>query len=215
MKDKICYFCGIQGADTREEIPPRCFFPKGHTESIIKIPAHMKCNQAWQGSIEYARNLFCGINTSNCLARDLFSTKVIRSLRRNPPLRLQMLKDLRENIELYSPGGIYLRSTPGICINTNLLDQFISHVIRGLYFHHTGQPLPKGINVTWQVQQDHPGPERLWFTRLPITIVHPAIFRYRHIILGDNPGWSAWVLGFYELNTCTVLAVTGKDRQNA
>lgn len=84
---KICYFCGQEGAETKEDIPPKCFFPEGQRQNLIKIPAHIKCNQEWGNTIEYFRNLLCGLSPSIPAAQHLSATKIARSLKRNQPLQ--------------------------------------------------------------------------------------------------------------------------------
>ncbi|MBL7130892.1 MAG: hypothetical protein ISS45_05785 [Candidatus Omnitrophica bacterium] len=204
----ICYFCGEGNANTKEDIPPRSLFPKGHGCELIKVPAHLKCNQEWGDSIEYVRNLLSGLSPFNPTARNLFEKRV-RSLDRKPPLRLKMVNELRRKIDIYSQGGIYLGSQPGVQINSNLMNQFVSHMVKGLYYHHKNNILPKGATINWRIQPRDEAPD--WISRLPIIMVHPEVFRYRYSILDDHPEWSTWILGFYDLSIGTIMAISGRN----
>ena len=210
----ICYFCGKDGADTDEEIPPRCFFPKGECQNIIKVPAHLKCNQEWGDSIEYLRNQLAGVSAqTNKSAHSILTTKGKRSLQRNQPLLSKIISGLRRKIEIFSPAGIYLGSKPGIELDKGLLRKFVIHMVRGLYYHHTRSVLPEGTNITWKVQPTGEAPE--WITKSPIIEIHKDVFRYRYKIIDDHPEWSTWILGFYELSVGTILAITGNEQKDA
>jgi hypothetical protein len=206
----ICYFCGVEGADTKEDIPPKCFFPKGQRDGIIKVPAHLSCNQDWEDAIEYFRNLFSGLSPYNSIAKSLFKTKGKRSLIRNYPLRTKMLSELRNKIDIYSRGGIFLKSQPGVQVDSNLTCKLVNHITRGLYYHHKDNVLPKESEIKWKVQPIDSAPK--WIQSLPTTIIHPKIFRYRYAIIDKHPEWSTWLLGFYDLSIGTILAITGNEK---
>lgn len=208
----ICYLCGQEGADTKENIPPRCFFPQGERDKIIKVPAHFKCNQEWGDAIEYFRNQLVGISAmTNPTAHSILTTKGTRSLRRNQPLLRKIIGDLRRKIDICTPGGIYLRTQPGIKIDSGLLKKFVIHMVRGLYYYHKGSVLPEGTNITWKIQPSGVAPE--WISRLPIIEVHQDVFKYRYKIIDDHPEWSTWVLGFYEVSLGTILVITGNEQK--
>lgn len=204
-------FCPAKGADTKEDIPPKCFFQEDQRQNLIKISAHIKCNQEWDDAIEYFRNLPCGLSPSIPVAQHLFATKVARSLKRNQHLQQKMISELRRKVDIYSPGGIYLRSQPGVQVDSTFLDKFVSHIVRGLYYHHKGEILPESADIVWKIQPLGEAPE--WITILPIIEIHPEIFRYRYAILEDHPEWSTWIVGFYDLSIGTILAVTGNEQK--
>ncbi|MDD5566384.1 MAG: hypothetical protein PHG31_05805 [Candidatus Omnitrophica bacterium] len=206
MED-FCYFCGHSGANTKEDIPPLSFFPKGFRKTI-KVPAHYRCNKKWSDSkaIEYCRNLLTGLSHSNSIAQRLFMTKSRRSILRNYPLRKKMISELRKEIDIYSPRGIYLGSTPGVQYDAKLMDEFIKHIVKGLYYHHRGIVLSAQANINWKLQPFYRCPE--WINRLPTIVIDNNIFRYRYAILSSNPIRSMWILGFYDLYIGTVIAAT-------
>lgn len=113
-----------------------------------------------------------------------------------------MISEVRRKIDIYSPGGIYLRSQPGVQVDSTLLDKFVSHIVRGLYYHYKGEILPESADIVWKIQPLGDVPE--WITTSPIIEIHPEIFRYRHANLEDHPKWSTLIVGFYDLSIDTM-----------
>lgn len=202
-----CYFCGEAGADTEEEIPPRAFFPDGQRQGIIKIPAHGECNRSWSDSIEYFRNLFAGLGAkNNFTASVLFDTKGRRSLRRSPKLNMKMISDLGRRFVYKTESGIYLGSQPAIHIDPKHWQDFVEHMVRGLYFHHKGVPLPQDVEVKPHFGVRGDAPE--FIKRAPIIEIHPKVFKYRYCFANDHDYSSGWVLSFYDTEAVTIFAIT-------
>lgn len=205
--ENLCYFCGDAGADTIEEIPPRSFFPDGQRQGIIKVPAHKACNGRWVKAIEYFRNLLTGLSgKNNFTASVLFETKGRRSLQNSPKLRAKMVAELRPKVLFRTESGIQLESRPGVQIDPNHRKGFIEHMIRGLYFHHKGFPLPKDVEIKANLQPRDPAPDFIQTT--PIVEIHPKVFKYRYLFANDHIHSSAWVLCFYDIDVGTIFAVT-------
>jgi len=203
----LCYFCGLEGADTIEDIPPRSFFPDGQRQGLIRIPAHASCNGNWTKAIEYFRNVFSGLSgKNNFTASVLFDTKGKRSLQNSPKLRSKLVSELRPRIDFISAGGVYLGSKPGVYIDPDHKENFVNHMVRGLYFHHKKVPLPANVKIKTHLQPRTSAP--LIIQSMPIVEIHPKVFKYRYLFANDHIHASAWLLGFYDVEAGTIFAIT-------
>jgi hypothetical protein len=86
MKEKTtCYMCENL-ATTKEHVPPRSFFPPGFRKDLITVPSCNIHNTEKSNDDEYLRSLITIQYEVNIQARNLFSEKVMKALKRRPNL---------------------------------------------------------------------------------------------------------------------------------
>ncbi|MEW6203253.1 MAG: hypothetical protein AB1546_14840 [bacterium] len=136
-KEKICYLCGKPDANTRDHVVPRCLFPKKTLpNNLITLKVHKKCNIDISKEEEYFRNLVVSLSQDRLVPFEIWYTKVKRSLQGGEGLRKKLLSSLIPQIDIYSKGGIYLETAPGIKIDKDAIKTVTEKIVRGLYFYH-------------------------------------------------------------------------------
>jgi hypothetical protein len=86
-----CYMCDAD-ATTREHVPPRSFFPKGHRENLVTVPSCIVHNHDQSLDIEYVRNIIVGFSGTNAHAEPVFEIAK-RSFERSSALFRQTFGD--------------------------------------------------------------------------------------------------------------------------
>src|SRR5689334_16121651 len=59
-----CYMCDAE-ATTREHVPPKSFYPKGHRNDLLTVPSCYAHNHDQSLDIEYVRNVIAGFYGTN------------------------------------------------------------------------------------------------------------------------------------------------------
>jgi hypothetical protein len=139
MKNKlpeICYWCGISvgGAKEREHVPPVGFFPKGHREKMMTVPACKDHNSALSSLDEEFQLYIKSVAQSDISVSD-FKDRTVRALKRKEAKGF--VEHLRNNTFYTNIDG---ERTPIIRVNGPALAKFFEKVIRGLYFYHNERP---------------------------------------------------------------------------
>jgi len=146
-----CYLCGKALAEpiNDDHVPPSMFFAKALRQTynltkLLTIPVHAVCNKAWQKDEEYFVYTFLpfvrGSTSGNALWKDAF-----QRMGKGRTIRLAnaVLKEFEHQI-----GGVLLpASKVAKRFDRERVWGVIWKIIRGLYFHHTGQILPARLEV--------------------------------------------------------------------
>jgi len=130
-------------ATTNEHIPPRAIFPKqkdllstiSMRKGLIKVPSCKLHNNDKSNDDEYL--VFC-LSTcfhGNEIKEQLFNTKVMRAIDRRPDTYSRFL-DNYQRVTLRHPNGT-VEHTAAYSIDLKRFDNVLSHIARGLYYHHT------------------------------------------------------------------------------
>jgi hypothetical protein len=201
---KICYWCGIELTDEtnkREHVPPFGFFPKGHREELITVPACEEHNTQFSLLDERFQVYIKAIGT-NQVATDNFKDKVARGLNR---------EQSKKFVESLSKSSFYTdiegEKRLVFKIDTEYTEKFVEKVIRGLYFYHNGKPA-EGKVISFSVQFYNPdlNYEELFDLLLNDLRAdymiegdykNPDVFRYRYFNLADYNAFLV-VLNFYK-----------------
>jgi hypothetical protein len=201
---KICYWCGIELTDEtnkREHVPPFGFFPKGHREELITVPACEEHNTQFSLLDERFQVYIKAIGT-NQVATDNFKDKVARGLNR---------EQSKKFVESLSKSSFYTdidgEKRLVFKIDTEYTEKFVEKVIRGLYFYHNGKPA-EGKVISFSIQFYNPdlNYEELFDLLLNDLRAdymtegdykNPDVFRYRYFNLTDFNAFLV-VLNFYK-----------------
>jgi len=143
-ESKLCAYCRTAGALTKDHIPPKSLFRTPRPQNTITVPACSTCNSAFALDDDYfCLHLSARVETgSDPAARDA-SARAVKNLARKEAtgFRNVFLRTTRE-VEVHSPEGIYLGNSMSYEVNFERLNRTAARIVKGLYMHVTGQPLP-------------------------------------------------------------------------
>ena len=103
-------------------------------------------------------------------------------------------------MEMFSPGGIYLRDAPGIRFDAARVYPSLEKMVRGLHFHHTGYLLPRDRQFSWGLNEMLYGFLEQMFAHATPGLEFDDIFECRYIFEPENenePEIVAWWMRFY------------------
>jgi hypothetical protein len=192
----LCAICGERDGTTRDHVPPKAIFPKPRPNNLVTVPACLECNNGASDNDDLFK-VFLSLQAvgNNEIARRLFQEKTVRTLKRNQSLLTLILEEAKELQIINNQGNIETRT--GILWNSAAHDAVMERTIRGLYFHHSGSPIPIDTNLA--VQWLHGVPEEI----LPsLHLFNEVVLgddqvTYKYIIYGDDPRHSLWLFDFY------------------
>ncbi len=152
LKGKLCYLCGnviMTDADgDRDHIPPRNVFPIKISGNLITVPTHKSCNNGLSRFDETFRAFLTAGCYNNAKAKVLHQTVVKKSL--NGPIgqkkRHYLLSKIRD--EVMTDDGELIKG-PLLLIekNNQSLEPQFKRIIKGLYYHKLGSPLPSSVSL--------------------------------------------------------------------
>ena len=144
-----CTYCGRIGPITSDHIPPKCLFPHPRPD-LITVPSCRHCNKGASLDDEYFRTVIALRDTvgDNPNVQSLLPL-VLRSLKKpqKAAFRHSLLKSLRK-LQVRTPAGLILGNRGAYDVDLVRLDNVASRIVRGLYFHESGQRLPDGFAVS-------------------------------------------------------------------
>lgn len=178
---------------------PSGFFPAPRPSNLVTLPAHYSCHNRL--SEDYARAILAGASETS-IARRLME-EVRRALRRSDhggmKLRRDLTRTLIPRVEIRSPSGLYLGSSPAVQFDRKRVYPLLQKMVRGLYHHHTGRFLPTAAPFSWQLNERPVGTLEAVFSQAVPGLSFPAVFDCRYRIIADDSGeLSLWGLRFYE-----------------
>ena len=140
-KTKIgkCVYCGLEKEVTDDHVISRNLFPKSHKKkNVIIAPSCWKCNNGFSKDEEYFRNFVLGLTVGYSQnANALFSTKMMRSLNRRPPIAYKTMNQI-EAIHLYTNNGKYMGVKRRIHLTEDDWKRYfnvLNKYIKGLFVH--------------------------------------------------------------------------------
>lgn len=195
---KSCTFCATGVAETRDHIPPRCFFPEKlpSLPQPITVPCCRKCHFDSQRSDGTVRNLLISVE-------DTESSSVVQ--RHLAPKRdkdfsldrkeLPRLMSMMQEADRMSPGGIFLGRDLAFNFDTPLMHRFVRRMCRGLlraefdlgYFD---------ADIAWRLNVEQPDLVYHGLAKFGRMGVIHEVFAYALTQPKDNqPGWV--IMNFY------------------
>jgi hypothetical protein len=144
---KKCYMCEAV-ATSVEHVPPKCFFPEqkdlpvgeDFRKNLITVPSCEQHNTATSKDDEYAlMTTVASLGTSD-LAHHLFSTKIIRLIKRNPIFGTSVYTGQRV-VEVAAGDGVAFKA------DVPRYNRVIRKIVYGIYYHHTGERLRRDFKI--------------------------------------------------------------------
>jgi hypothetical protein len=155
----ICAYCGQQKQLTADHVPPKLLLDRPYPPNLWVVPACSDCNQAFKADDEYTRTLLAvDIRATWNNAAQVNLPAIMRSLqRRDAQGFAALIARQSSSMGIVTPSGspIDIIEPDRERINRTGL-----HILRGLYFRETGQPLPASATVNLShkagLTADHP-----------------------------------------------------------
>ena len=211
-KSPTCYMCHSE-VTSREHIPPKCFFPtqlevsgeESLRKNLITVPSCDEHNSEKSGDDQFLFSIITSHIENNPIAQRVFSTRVMRTLRRKPHLIPGFFRGLMPIFLGRVQTGMFFLDRPRF-------DETLINIARGLHFHHYSQKiLTQGYLVTYSTH-DIASERRDEINRglhqlkliseralrnLPIYGENPEVFHYK-VVEDDEKGRVIFRLVFYE-----------------
>ncbi len=111
-----------------------------------------------------------------------------------------LLNNIKE-IDVFTKAGIYLGQDSAFKIDVNRIDRVSQRIIRGLFFHEKGYPLPGNYQVIAKIQQFGIDEifERLEGITFPrFNMIQEGIFSYTYHETIEDVNSGVWLLIFYK-----------------
>jgi len=185
----ICAICGEAEATTRDHIPPKSIFPRPLPDDLITVPACPECNNGASTHDEIFKvQLSFGYTDPNEV-----TCRTMRTLEHNNRLFRMLQEECRELVVVDSEGNAEIHTVAQW--DSEAHDKVIERIIRGLYFHHSGNPVPADQEVRVQFLREIPTQftDNSYFTN---GSVGANQFKYKYLIDVET-ALSVWVLDFY------------------
>lgn len=191
----LCVLCGVNIASTRDHVPPKTIFPKPRP-NLITVPACFDCNNS-ASDMDDLFKVYLSMHAAenNDIARRLFTEKTTRTLRHNESLLRRIHKESKR-ISIKNEQG-KLESRLGVLWDSKAHNEVIGRTIRGLYFHHSGKPMPSDCEL--KVQWLRGVPEEI-VPKLPLMeehVIGENQVVYKFAISPEEPRHSLWLFEFY------------------
>jgi len=201
-KETTCAYCGRARPETRDHVPPQNLFPKPRPSNMITVPCCEQCRDGWSDDDEYFRvAIVSAIGThENPYAQEVYCA-LLRSI--SKPMKVGFASLVRESlmkVEVQTEAGLYLGVAPAIKVNKVRFDRVAQRIIRGLFFHEKGYPVPEGYEVGNRFYQF--GFERMVKSlgNAPFAeqcVIGDSIFIYTFASCTDAPDCTVWLSVFF------------------
>lgn len=192
----FCAICGEREATTRDHVPPKAIFPKPRPHNLITVPACMVCNN---GASDYDDlfKVYLSMHTAENseIAKKLFIEKTASTLQRNQALLKKVLAESKEINIVNKNGEIETRT--GVLWDSEAHDAVIERIIRGLYYHHVGRPIPKDTELKVQWLRYVPKEIQEKIRLYTEFVIGESQFVYKYLIYQKDPRQSFWLFEFY------------------
>jgi hypothetical protein len=219
-KKSVCAYCGEYCPTSRDHVPPKNLFPKPRTADLITVPACERCHSGSSKDDDYFR---AALLTSELLEGHPGAERVIDELMRSLGKRkgrqfIRLLASSIEKVDAWSPqGSVYLGKKDAFRIDRPRITAVLRRIIRGLYFHEIGRPVPANYQVVAELQpQVDP---RLREICASITFTLPKIigegaFEYFFQRVAGDSNSMLWVLHFYGRFPAVGFVLLPQDERN-
>lgn len=202
-KKGMCAYCGKYGPLTRDHIPPISFFPKPRPSNLITVPCCEVCRAGWSDDDEYFRTaVVSSAEVSEHKHARKVNESVLRALRKPSKQGFaKLIRDSLQLIEVTTDSGIYLGKAGVLAIEKWRFDRVAERIIRGLFFHEKGRPVPNKYEVTNRLSQ---GQAKQILDGIPEAkfieprVIGDYIFAYTYAPTVEDPDSMVWLSYFYK-----------------
>ena len=205
-----CVYCGSQRQLTRDHIPPKNLFPKPLPSNLVTLPCCRGCNAGASKDDEYFRFLVTRDDAGDHPEARKILPAFFKSLQRRQAKGLtNLMKENLFDIDVYTPGGIYVERRLGYNADVRRFDNVASRIVKGLFWHEFGVRLPDthnskawsdlGISVINQTLQDQIAEIGCRVIALgKRNTIGERVFDYSVYSFPEDRYTTAWVFVIYE-----------------
>jgi len=210
---QVCVYCLRNAADTEDHVVPEGFFEQAPEAGYIKVPACYSCNNSLSRDEEYFLVAILAEATAHSQTANRVLDRLAEDHRSGRRPRSGLAVALLEKVrpaDVYSPGGIYLGTGQAVQLDTTRVNRVLEKIVRGLFFHRFGRPLPQDATVYVEVMPE--------LDRMRSSVIAAAlsqapsflgdVFMYRLYFPADGTDATSWALGFYD--AVLAIGVTGR-----
>lgn len=220
-----CAFCGERGTVTDDHVPPQGIFYTTHAgEELIQVPGCGECNEGNSDDDEYFRDVTVSRKESYAHPRShVIRRKAVRSLNR-PQARGKKEAFKRSILAYRCPallGAHHISDVAAVEVDIERLVRVARKIIRGLYYHEQGEPLPNPKQTTVfafhdkQFEYSQPRAIIEWLDGAVWREKREGVFSYRYRVAEDNPAISLWQFRFFSTPETTGPEWVGCTFDNA
>jgi hypothetical protein len=139
-KQESCIYCGCRLGTTRDHTPPRCFFGGTLPNNALLVPCCEVCRKIGEKNETTVRNLLVSFDCTEIhpLAQTTLIGKRNRSFQ-NDIKEVNKLMSMMKDVQVLSPGGIYLGTAKAFNLKHPLMDSFVARMSRALLYVEHGQ----------------------------------------------------------------------------
>lgn len=207
----ICAYCG-KGVDnpTRDHVPPRGIFGSKPDYNLITVPSCGACNWGTSKDDELFKLLAVEEEASETPAAQHVIESTVKAMSRTDrPKFGEMVRGKMRFGDVYTEGGIYLGKRHTINLDYSRILNTVEKIVRGLFFHINGRPLPGDYRV-WchlipQARKLFTGEALTELEELLVELgtkmtvnVGPRVFRYKYGVSAEDENTAYFMLGFYD-----------------
>lgn len=209
----LCYLCGqpLSEPIDRDHVPPKQFYAdqvrREHNLNLLSIPVHAKCNRSFQLDEDYFVNTLMPF-AKGSYAGDAIYAEVLKKFRRGEKTRLvhRVLREFDHRPSgLVLPGGQIVKRFEG-----SRLHRVAWKIVRGLYFHHSGQMLSSG-HTNWlriSLPGERPPDDFFLLAEEPTHGRYPGVFDYKFARFPEAHNFHYWTMLLWDR---VILLVTFHD----
>lgn len=199
----LCAYCHSPDPKTRDHVPPQSFFPKPRPSNLITVPCCETCRSEQSKDDEYFRlTIVSSSGVSDKQHARSVMDSVCRSLRK--PQKVGFARYINESLfeaDVHSDAGIFLGRGGGIKIEKKRFDRVAERIIRGLFYHEFGLPLPPNYEVTNCFSQtgfEDAGKFLSGTKFAEPRSIGEGVFWYTYAMTGEDPYSGVWLQVYYE-----------------
>jgi len=210
----LCYLCGksLSEPTNVDHVPPKQLYVqeirKKHPLNLLTIEVHTDCNKSFQHDEDYFVNTLApfaqGSYAGSALLRDVF-TKHAEGKKRGLVQKVLNEFDHRPSGIIIPPGQVVKR------FEGARVHRVAWKIVRGLYFHETGQVLPEDTPSSTEVFAPDRPPSAgfsLVLADLDGEGDYPGVFDYKHRVISEANNLNYWGMLFWDR---VILAVAFHD----
>lgn len=153
-----CYWCGTSDPRGRDHVFPASLFASPRPANLITVPACDLHNGVFSRHEEYFRDFILSGSYGHPEARRLWNEKTVSAIRRKPSYRALLAGQL-QRLELRTPAGLSLGALVSLAGDRERVRMVLRKIVRGLFYHHAGEPMGPMRLVYDQGRGDRPPPE--------------------------------------------------------
>lgn len=191
-----CYWCGHDDPTGHDHVFPRSLFAPPRPANLITVPACDCHNGVFSRDEEYFRDFILSGSYGHPEARRLWREKTVGSIRRKPSYRALLAGQL-QRLEFRTPAGLSLGSLVSLTGDRERLRTVLRKIARGLFYHHSGEPMGPMRLVFDQVRGDRRPPDSVADVVRTLPTYDVGHVRYWYGGAAENPAVAMGAVSFF------------------